>query len=35
MLAVPRLPTVAASLVVENGLESMWLSEGGAHGLSS
>ena len=35
MLAVPRLPTVAASLVMENGLESMWLSEGGAHGLSS
>lgn len=35
MVAVRRLPNVAASFVAENGLESMWHSEGGAHGLSS
>ena len=35
MVAVHGLPIVEAPLVVENGLERMWDSEVGAHGLSS
>ena len=35
MVAAHRLPIVEAPLAVEKGLERMWDSEVGAHGLSS